>query len=608
MHVVKQKQIFMSRDTIGQQMDQVAQVREKTDIVAFISDYITLKKAGRNFKANCPFHGEKTPSFIVSPERQMWHCFGCSKGGDVFTFLMEYEHMEFPEALRTLADKAGIALQNQKFDSGVTSKKEKIYALNHLAAEFYHYLLTKHDIGKAALSYCLEKRKIKPQTLKSYTLGFAPASGKALVTYLMKKKKYSKDELLEAGLGTPRGNDIYDFFQNRLMFPLYDHRDNIIGFSGRILDNRDNISKYINTRETLVYHKGATFFGLNSAKKEIKKENWAIIMEGEFDVISSFQEGITNVVAVKGTALTEDQVNLLSRFAQKVSLCFDMDNAGQEAMKRSVTLLEKKGISTTVIVIPNGKDADEAIKEDPIAFKKALKNDVGVYDYLLDVIVKNYGTKTPIAKKQIGDELLPFFSNIDNEIVKEHYLQFLGRTINTSYDAILKAVEKIKKREVIKRDVIFTKTTAPREERLEEYLLALILQSNTPKEILETIADFIRNYSWQVQSYQKILLHLLKYCETHPICMGKDALSGLPQELLPSFDTCFLFPLPNFVDSEKWKEEVKKTAEDLYVAFIKKEIKRLSDEIRQKEKDGTVQELTQLQADFSHFVTLLGKR
>jgi DNA primase len=173
-------------------MDQVAQVREKTDIVALLQEYITLKKAGRNFKANCPFHGEKTPSFVVSPERQMWHCFGCQKGGDVFTFLMEYEHMEFPEALRTLAEKAGVALQNQKFDSQASSKREKIYEINHLAAEYYHYLLTKHEIGKKALEYCITERKMKPQTVNTYMLGFAPPSGNALVTYLIKKKHYTK--------------------------------------------------------------------------------------------------------------------------------------------------------------------------------------------------------------------------------------------------------------------------------------------------------------------------------------------------------------------------------------------------------------------------------
>jgi len=589
-------------------MDQVQQVREKTDIVALLQEYITLKKAGRNFKANCPFHGEKTPSFVVSPERQMWHCFGCQKGGDVFSFLMEYEHMEFPEALRTLAEKAGVMLQNQKFDSQASSKREKIYAINHLAAEYYHYLLTQHEIGKKALAYCLTERKMKPQTVNTYMLGFAPPSGNALVTYLIKKKHYTKEEVLEAGLASPRGNMLYDFFQGRLIFPLYDHRDNIIGFSGRILESNDNMAKYVNTRETLVYHKGSVFFGLNSAKKAIREDEWAIIMEGEFDVISSFQEGITNVVAVKGTALTPDQVNLLSRFAKKISLCFDADKAGQDALRRSVVLLEKKGLITTVIRIPNAKDADEAIKEDPIAFKKAIKNDIPVYDYILEGVVQKYGTKNPIAKKQIGDEMLPLLSEIDNEIVKEHYLQLLGRTINTSYDALVKAIERLKKQEVVKRDVVFTNKTQPREERLEEYLLALVLQANNAPAVLEKLSQFVLDYTWRTPSYQKIIHFLQKYCESHSDCSGKDILPSLPQELLPAFDTCFLLPLPQFESDELGTEEAKKIADQLYALFIREEIKRLGEEIKQKEKDGELEELAKLQAEFAHFVTLLGKK
>ncbi|MGH7245370.1 MAG: DNA primase, partial [Candidatus Levyibacteriota bacterium] len=319
-------------------MDQVSEIRNKIDIVALIQEFVPLKKMGRNFKANCPFHGEKTPSFVVSPERQIWHCFGCNKGGDVYTFLMEYEHMEFPEALRILADRAGVRLVNQAFDTGVSSKKETIYKLNRLAAEFYHYLLVKHQLGKIALSYVLERRHIKTQTLNTFLLGFAPQTGNALTTYLVKKKGYKKEDILEAGLATQRGSQLYDFFQGRLMFPLFDHRDNIIGFSGRILEDNEKTSKYINTRDTLAYHKGMTFFGLNSAKQAIKKEQNAILMEGEFDVISSFQEGITNAVAVKGTALTQDQVSLLARFTPMISLCFDTDSAGQEAFKRSLPL------------------------------------------------------------------------------------------------------------------------------------------------------------------------------------------------------------------------------------------------------------------------------
>src|SRR5581483_10477767 len=250
-------------------MDQAARIREKIDLVTLISEYIPLKKMGRNFKTNCPFHNEKSPSFVVSPERQIWHCFGCGKGGDCFTFLMEYENLEFIEALKTLGKRAGIEVELSATEKGI----------------------------------------------ETFQLGFAPSTSNSLSNYLMQKKGHKSQDLVDAGLSSLRNGRVMDFFFNRIMFPLFDHRDNIIGFSGRTLDESSTSSKYVNTRETLVYHKGDVFFGLNSAKDEIKKEQTAIIMEGEFDVISAFMEGVGNAIAVKGTSLTENQVQLISRFA-----------------------------------------------------------------------------------------------------------------------------------------------------------------------------------------------------------------------------------------------------------------------------------------------------
>lgn len=588
-------------------MDQVSQIRDKTDIVALIQQYVPLKKAGHNLKALCPFHTDKTPSFVVSPERQIWHCFGCGKGGDCFAFLMEYERIEFPEALRILADKAGITLERQRIDTFATSKKEKIYTLNHLAAEFYHYLLTKHELGKEALSYVLE-REVKPQTINTYMLGFSPR-GSSLVTYLHKKKGYPIDDIFDAGLATRRGSDIFDFFQGRLMFPLYDHRGNIIGFSGRVLNPNEKISKYINTRETLVYHKGLTFFGLNNAKESIKKEETAILMEGEFDVISSFQEGITNAVAVKGTAVTQDQVTLLSRFAKKVQLCFDMDNAGQEALKRSLPLLEKKGIMTTVIVVPHGKDADEAIKTDPVAFKKAIKNDIGVYDYLLQQAVKQYESTSSEGKKQIGDELLPLMVEIDNEIVKEHYLQLLGKTIHTSYDALLKAMGKLQKAKVIRREAGITLPVVSREEKVEQYLVALLLQSPFVSTLVVLLGEFLTEYEWHVLSLGKVLTHVRTFLSAHPQSLAKDSLPGLPQELTQAFDTCFLLPLPSGLTSEdEWISEVRKTQHELLSLHLRDKMKKISEEIAKKEKSGTPEEIAALQQKFATYAAQMNKK
>ena len=216
-------------------MDEVARIREKIDIVSLISEYIPLKKAGRNFKTTCPFHNEKTPSFVVSPERQIWHCFGCGKGGDCYTFLMDYENLEFLEALRILAKKAGIELSETDFVKKDTSKKEKIYSINKIASEFYHYVLTKHNAGKKALEYLTKVRGTDPRLIETFTIGFSPNKGDVLSKYLIEKKKYNTQDLIDAGLSFTRPGRIVDFFRGRLMFPLYDHRDNIVAFSGRVL-------------------------------------------------------------------------------------------------------------------------------------------------------------------------------------------------------------------------------------------------------------------------------------------------------------------------------------------------------------------------------------
>lgn len=587
-------------------MDQVSQIREKIDIVSLIAEFIPLKKAGRNFKAVCPFHNEKSPSFVVSPERQIWHCFGCHKGGDCFTFLMEYERLEFPEALRILAQKAGVTLEKRHIPGQTYSKKETIYKINFLAAEFYHFLLTTHVVGKHALSYVYDERKILPQTIKTFKIGFAPKSD-ALLSYLTNKKGYAIEDIYDAGLIASYNGKYHDFFRDRLMFPLYDHRDNIVGFSGRVMNPKIQ-PKYINTPEKLVYHKGNTFFGLHIAKQSIKKENQAIIMEGEFDVISSFQEGITNAVAVKGTALTEEQVSLISRYAQKVTLCFDMDKAGQEAVKRSLPNLEKKGLRTTVIVIPEGKDADDAIKQNPFAFKKAIKHDIDIYEFLLEKALREHNKQSAEGKKAISDELLPVFSHIENEIVKEHFVSKLSQALETSVDAIHKEAERLQKREITTTDISFVKTQRARDEVLEEYLTALLVQDESPLNHVGELKKMVSIYRFKVPALQKIIDSLFSFASEKETFDVKAFAQVLPAELSVAFDTCFLLPLPKFSDSNAYKEEIQKVTEELYGLFVHEQIKIIGEAIKHKEEDGNLEELETLQKELSELVSLLKKK
>lgn len=589
-------------------MDQVSQIRDKIDIVSFLSEFITVKKAGRNFRALCPFHNEKSPSFMISPERQVWHCFGCGKGGDIYTFLMEYEHIEFPEALRVLAKRAGVELAQSPREAGLSSRKERLYSLNRLAAEYYHYILTKHKVGERAREY-LKNRGLTDKLIETFQLGFAPGVGTALASYLLKKKGYKPEDLLEAGLVFSRGRDVVDFFRGRLMFPLIDHRDNVVGFSGRVLDPQVKTSKYINTRETLIYHKGEGFYGLNVTKDAIRKANHAILMEGEFDVISSFREGITNVVAIKGTALTQEQVNLIGRYAQKISFCFDGDRAGQEAIKRSLPLVEKKGIQASIILLPDGKDPDEAIKNNPAGYKAAVKKDIGVYDYLFEAACQEGEVTTAEGKKKIADVFLPVIGSMTNEIVKEHYLRKLSTVLDTTYESISKELGRLQKAKegVVVRVAPIKPQTQSREEMLEEYLISLIIQFHSPKVALEKAMVFL-SPSWsQEKAYQKILDHLQNYFKVHE-AFNERVFSGLlPTELAFTYNKSLLFPLPPFSSDEQYLREVEKVAKQLRELYLREKIKSMSEDIIEKEKLNDSEAVIALKKEYASLLSLLNK-
>lgn len=579
-------------------MDEVAQIREKIDIVSFINEFVTLKKAGRNFKANCPFHTEKSPSFIVNPERQIWHCFGCGKGGDVYSFLMEYERLEFPEALRILSKRTGIALPERPGQIVQSSKKEKIYQINHLAREFYHFVLTKHSAGEKARKY-LEERGVTPKIIKTFMLGFAPGTGNGLTKYLIEKKLFPLQDLIDAGLVVQYAERVRDFFRGRLIFPLVDHRDNVVGFSGRVLDKNATTAKYINTRETLVYHKGDHVFGLNITKDAIRKANQVIVCEGEFDVISCFHNGISNVVGVKGTALTENQVNLLARYASKITFCFDGDKAGQEAIKRSLLVVEKKGLMPTVIEITGGKDPDEALRLEPNLFKKAVREDQGVYDYLLAKAVAAVDPSTAQGKKQIADELLPLIAVIKNEIVKEHYLRKIASLLETSYDSVVKEIQRLilKEQRVVVQKIPIVKR--PKEEIMEEYLLALIIQSDDPKAITQIADKFLSDYLPKERACQKILHHLLDHLAIGDTFDGQKFTHSLPAELITIHDTSLLYPLSHFEDKQKLLSEVEKVASNLRASYIHQKMKQIAKEIKIKEQEGLEKEVDELKKEYS---------
>jgi DNA primase len=321
-----------------------------------------------------------------------------------------------------------------------------------------------------------------------------------------------------------------------------------------------------------------------------------------------FKEGIKNTVAVKGTALTEDQARLLSRFTQNVSLCFDQDSAGYEATKRSLAVLEKEGFNITVVAITNGKDADEAIKNDPISFKKAIKESIGIYDYLLSRLMSLHNKNTIDGKKKIADEILPSLSRIENEIVKEHYLKKLSTELDTSYESLIKQVERIEKKEVIGQNAAFVKLDkASRKEVLEEYMLALIIQHDNLKTVFDKVNETLKDYVFETPSYKKILDSLSEFFKKYNSFDSKKFLSILPIELVKTFDTCFLFPLPKFLDNTIYEEEVEKVARELRMIFLKNKIKSTSLNLKNQEKEKHSEDIDRLEKEVSMLIHLLSR-
>jgi len=583
-------------------MDDVDKVKQKLDIAEYIGQFVQLQRAGQNMKGICPFHNEKSPSFMVSPERQIWHCFGCQKGGDIFTFFMEYEKADFSESLKELAKIAGVQLTRNVFRTQTEQKKDALYTINAVAAQYYHYLLTEHEVGKKAYAYLIEQRGLNKKLIEKFQIGYAPQQAHGLITYLTSKRNFSNEDIQAAGLtSNPRSNR-YDFFTHRIIFPIHDVRGNIIAFSGRALD--DNGPKYINTRETLIYKKSNSFYGIFFAKEAMREEKKVLIVEGEFDLISSMKEGIANAVALKGTALTEDQIKLLKRYVSKVLFCFDSDAAGTAAQKRSIGLLEKEGLQAAVIIPPEGKDPDELLRENPSLFKKALKNEINAYDFIIDSAVKLSNVTTPEGKREVLAETLPILSQIENEVIKEHYLKKLASVLDTSFESVLKQSEK-NKTTAKPAPVVPEKQTKSREEITELYLLALLIQGQDSTSQITTIQPILQNIELTTPSFDKLWKEIDMFVQDNKEFHKDTFVKTLSAELINTFDTACLVPLPEFKNPEDFRKEVKRVAVDTATLAIKYKLKEITKKVEELEKKPNDDTMAILQKQFSEYTLLL---
>ncbi|MGB9911521.1 MAG: DNA primase [Microgenomates group bacterium] len=579
-------------------VDEIEEIKRKIDIVEFISRYVPLKKAGRNFKALCPFHSEKTPSFFVSPERQIWHCFGaCNEGGDIFKFLMKIENIEFGEALKELASQAGVRLTRYQ-PTPREKEKQILYEINHLAAEFYHYLLLNHPIGKKALDYIFS-RGIKKESIEKFKIGYAPNAWEELQKFLVRKKGYQIKDLEKAGLIIPslRGRGYYDRFRGRIIFPLRDHRGNICGFSGRVLLPEVKEAKYINTPETLIYHKSELLYGFFENKEEIKKVDEIILVEGEFDMISSWQVGVRNVVAIKGSALTQRQIELISRLTKNLTFALDSDIAGDQAARRGIEVAENFGMMMRVVEIKGGKDPDEVAQKNPLLWQKLVKNAVGIYDYFIDSALKRFDPNKVEGKRKIGEELVPLLAKISDKIVQNHYIKILAEKLKVGEEAIFLQIEKIIKNNFQKEEnqkVFFSSTN--RREILEEYLLALAFQSGKwAKLVKRKVVKLIKT-----PRFLRIIEALIDYLKKYKKLNSEKLASFLPPELQETFNRLYLIQLGEVVeDDQHWEKEFTKTLKELEKTEIKERMNFLAEEIKRLEKEGEEEKAEKLSQQLS---------
>ncbi|PJC79799.1 DNA primase [Candidatus Shapirobacteria bacterium CG_4_8_14_3_um_filter_35_11] len=581
---------------------QVEEIKKKLDIVDVINRMLPLKKRGRHYVANCPFHQEKTPSFTVSPEMQIFKCFGCGKGGDVFTFYEEFNHVDFREALEELAKIAGIKLKNS-FDEGQNKNKKRILEINNEVAKFYHYMLVKHPLGAVAKKYVMD-RGISDETIKLFGIGYSPEQVSLIANYL-KKKGFFDSELIMTGTfgNSSYSNRLYDRFMGRLVFPLVDFRGQILGFSGRVLPGANPAvvgqkAKYINSPETEIYHKSQMVFGLNLAKEAIRQDSTVIVVEGEFDMISPYQAGIKNVVAVKGTAFTEEQLQLLRRYAETLVLALDADFAGNHAAIRSIELAEKLDFDIKVVdLLGKFKDPDEAVRDNPEWFKKRVEEAISIWDFIINSAVNTFGLENNKGKKEILNMALPFISRIKSEVIRSDYLHRLATIIGSDVESVKKEMERkisnfqfpISNREMIKTILVEKEPERDKRDEAEERLMTLIMGAKNKLKVAKRVdADLkFATIKWQ-KIMDLILANRIDW---------EMPLENVTEELKDIFGSTFLMAESESMESFHRKKEIDKIVAKLKSIDLKKQIADSAQRVAKFEREDNVEELNKAESE-----------
>jgi DNA primase len=540
-------------------MSEIEEVKARLDIADVVGQHVQLQKAGRTLKGLCPFHPEKTPSFIVSPDRQTWHCFGaCATGGDVISFVMKHDGLDFGDALRLLAERTGVKLKERRVSEEQDRARKRLHDANEAAAEYFTRQLTT-DAGRAAQSY-IERRGIDEATSRAFRLGYSLAGWNDTIDHL-RGRGFTDHEIVSAGLAIQGENGLHDRFRNRLMFPVWDAKGRMIGFGARALD--DSMPKYLNTAQTALFDKGGTLYALNKAGDAIKREGRAVIVEGYMDVIAAHQFGFENVVAQMGTALTERQVRLVQRLAPQIVLALDADAAGTNAAVRGHDVVRQAGgeeaeapavswrgllghqettsVDLRVVVLPEGKDPDDFVRSNPDAWRTLIEDARPVLEFRLEVAAAAHDLTDPRGRSQLVQEYLPLLSAVGDPVIRAHYLQRLSRIAQVSEEELTSMVTRPSGRlePQVRRPIQSVTRGTANVDQKEAFLVALLLRYPG---LREQGMGVTAGLLWEAEARR--VLELWQESESLEVLK-----TNVPVELTDYFERLILWKIPQYSEA-----------------------------------------------------------
>lgn len=589
-------------------VSQVQEIKDKLDIIEVVGNRIKLERSGKNFRSTCPFHSEKTPSFFVSPELQRFICFGCHRKGDVLTFIQEYDRLTFPETLQVAAELAGVELK-QDWKDPKEQERQKLFEILELTQKYYAYLLSEHELGKPAKEY-LKNRGIQSGTIRDFGLGYAPDKWDSLTTYLTKKKQYHPNDIINAGLAIRGKKGIYDRFRGRVMFPLHDHRGRTVGFSGRVLNPEAKEAKYINTPETDVYHKRYLLYGYWQNLEAIREKEAVILTEGELDVLSSVQAHVKHIVAIKGSALTEEQIRILARTVKTIYLALDSDSAGIKATRRAIELVQPFPVSLRVIPLIGGKDPDDLARTQPGKWREMIKEHVSAFEYVLETTIASQDMSTAQGQKTVTNTLLELLLTIEHTVERAFYLKQLAERLQLPEHIIQEQWQAVQKKHTqsqlqqhrsTEKKESEEETEKSEDDHLGEYLLQLLLRTPWPE-------NMSIEPTWITElSVRRILEHLQAWQEKHETFDLAAFTAHLPDELQETVSTLYLNDFP--VEEKLLNRELRVTVTQLQQRWRKKRLTEISAEIGQLEQKEELssqeeQTYTELQKEMQKLIQL----